>query len=150
VSDNSNDAADLPTGAQLAAAANLTQQPGYSARLAARMPRVPASAAQFIAGGLNRRAVFFGCDDPTAVTLVYLPNTPFSYPSGVSTAKLEWLPQETAAMVANGVLIAAQGSNATWGQCLACGILLKEVGRAHLPTTPCASCLQEYCWTATS
>lgn len=68
MSDNSEDTADTyPSG----------MQPYYTytqarARGNTRMPFIPAVDV-FVAAGLNKRPVFFGCNTPNTLTLIYLP-----------------------------------------------------------------------------
>lgn len=138
VSDNSNDELDYPDGAALVAAYEATQ----TGRLAGRFPQVPA-AGEFS----TARAQFFGCNDTAAITVVYLPNSDWTYASNVSTMQLTFSAAETAALIANGNEVATQGDDAAWAGCLACGLMLKEVGASSLPST-CDACLAEYCWYA--
>lgn len=138
INDNSNDINGWPSGISLVAAYNMSQA---SPRLAGRFPVVPAEG-EFSA----QKAQFFGCDDAEAVTVVYLPNADWTYASNTSTTQLQYSSTETMAMIGNGNEIASQGDNATWASCLACGLMLKEVGGvAHLPPK-CVPCLAEYCW----
>lgn len=139
--DNSNDINGWPSGISLVAAYNASQA---SARLAGRFPQVPA------AGAFSTQdAQFFGCDEPAAVTVVYLPNADWTYASNTSTSQLEYTSAETVSMIANGNEIASQGDDSAWATCLGCAIMLKEVGSANLPEG-CDACLSEYCWYASS
>ncbi|KAK7740791.1 Lysophospholipase 1 [Cytospora paraplurivora] len=139
VNDNSSDDDEgFPDGISLVLAYEATQ----AGRLAGRFPTVPA------AGDFNTsQAQFFGCDEADAVTVIYLPNSDWTYASNTETLQLTYTSDETDAMIWNGNQIAAQGGDESWGACLACGIMLKEVGEADLPSQ-CASCLTEYCWSA--
>jgi lysophospholipase len=111
-------------------------------RLAGRFPTVPA------AGHFSTsKAQFFGCNELEAVTVVYLPNSEWTYASNAATMKLTYTAAETDSMISNGNQIATQGEDGSWGACLACGIMLKEVGRSNLPSE-CETCLKEYCWSA--
>lgn len=107
-----------------------------------RMPYIP-PVATFIAQNLTTRATFFGCGNESVVTIVYLPNTAYSFASGVSTYQLEYSEVETDEMIANGVQIATQGGSETWGTCLGCAIMMKT-GR-ELPED-CEECFEEYCY----
>ena len=148
VSDNSNgnhlidlgkkgNSGHYPTGFALvktyltAQAANLT-----------RMPFVPDNAT-FAAQGLNKRPVFFGCNDPNAMTIVYLPNVKYTFESGVATERRKYSPEETRGMIGNGVQIATKGGDEKWPKCLACGIMKKK---AKVLLEECGECLKEYCW----
>lgn len=137
VNDNSNDIDGWPSGISLVAAYNASLA---SSRLTGRFPAVPA-AGEFS----TQQAQFFGCDDDEAITVVYLPNADWTYASNTSTSQLEYTSSETIAMIANGNEVASQGEDASWATCLACGIILKEVGSANLPEG-CDACLSEYCW----
>lgn len=138
VNDNSNDVDGFPDGASLVSAWDATQ----TGRLAGRFPQVPA------AGSFStQKAQFFGCDDADAATVIYLPNAAWTYASNTSTLQLAYTASETESMVSNGNSIATQGDDESWASCLACGIMLKEVGSANLPSE-CSACLTEYCWSA--
>ncbi|CAK4021596.1 Lysophospholipase 2 [Lecanosticta acicola] len=106
-----------------------------------RMPAIP-PAETFVSQGLNKHAVFFGCNDPHVLTLIWLPNVDYVYPSNQSTFKFEYTQKETAGMLLNGNAIATQNGTEGWGFCLACGIMN---GKADLPSG-CAECLEKYCY----
>jgi len=106
------------------------------------MPFVPENAT-FAAHGLNKRPVFFGCNEPDAMTIVYLPNVKYTFDSGVATQRRKYSPDETRGMIKNGVQIATKGGDEMWPECLACGIMSKKV--KVLPKE-CGECLREYCW----
>jgi lysophospholipase len=106
------------------------------------MPLVP-SVETFISEGLNKRATFFGCNDQSKVTIVYLPNNNYTFASNTGTFQLEYPEWETDAMIANGVGIATQGEKAGWGTCLACALMMKTENT--LPSD-CTACLAEYCY----
>ncbi|KUI73279.1 hypothetical protein VM1G_09115 [Cytospora mali] len=135
VSDNSNDVDGFPDGAAIVDAYNESK----TGRLAGRFPVVPA------AGNYSAEAQFFGCDDEDAVTVIYLPNHNWTYASNTATLKLTYTAEATDSMISNGNQIATQGEDDSWAACLACGIMLKEVGKANLPDG-CYSCLEDYCW----
>lgn len=139
VNDNSADtSANFPNGSEILT----TYTQALSANLT-RMPAIP-PVATFISQGLNQRPTFFGCHSPSAVTIVYLPNVNYTFPSNEPTAKLEYTAQETQEMVANGVLIGTYGGDSSWGFCLACGVMQKANG-VTLPKG-CAACLEEFCY----
>lgn len=138
VNDNGADENSFPEGDSLVAAWESTQ----TGRLAGRFPQVPA-AGDFS----NKSAQFFGCDDEQAVTVIYLPNAEWTYASNTSTLQLTYSADETEAMIENGNQVASQGGDENWAACLACGLMLKEVGQANLPEE-CTACLNEYCWYA--
>lgn len=138
VNDNGADENSYPEGDSLVAAYEST----LTGRLAGRFPQVPA------AGDFStKKAQFFGCDDDEAVTVIYLPNADWTFASNTSTLQLTYPAEETEAMIANGNQVASQGGDENWAACLACGLLVKDVGAANLPDE-CSACLEEYCWYA--
>lgn len=143
LSDASADSEDnFPTGEGLIDAWELVQN---NTRINFRMPTIP-DQETFLVKGLNRRAVFFGCNEPEAVTIVYLPNVNHTYESNQPTSKYQYSPDETRGMIANGNAVATQNGDEGWGLCLACGILKKEAG-ATLPEG-CDACFSQYCYDA--
>ncbi|KAF3759913.1 FabD/lysophospholipase-like protein [Cryphonectria parasitica EP155] len=136
ISDNGNDEDDYPDGAALVAAYEAT----LTGRLAGRFPQVPA-----VGNFSTKQAQFFGCDEPDAVTVIYLPNADWTFASNTSTLQLEYTATETEAIITDGYEVAAQGGDEAWATCLACGLVVKEVGSASLPSE-CGACLSEYCW----
>ena len=138
VNDNSADTStNFPDGSELYMTYTQAQLAGLS-----KMPVIPPSAT-FLSQGLNTRPTFFGCNDASKITIVYLPNYNYTYPSGQSTAKLEYLPSETIGMIANGEQVATDGGSATFPTCLACAIS-KKTGNA-LPAA-CTSCFSTFCY----
>ena len=137
VNDNSGDSNNYPDGASMVATYVQSFNHNYT-----RMPFIP-PVTTFVAEGLNKRATFFGCDDPSKVTIVYLPNTNFTFSSNVEILQLEYSESETDAMIANGVQVADQGGEAGWGTCLGCALMM-NTGQA-LPTA-CTTCFQKYCY----
>ena len=138
VNDNSADTSNnFPNGSEILT----TYVQSFNHNLT-RMPYIP-SVDTFISEGLNQRATFFGCNDSSEVTIVYLPNYNFTFASNVPTLQLEYSKTETAAMIANGVEIASQGGKECWGTCLGCAIMMKT-GQA-LPRK-CTACFEEYCY----
>ena len=61
---------------------------------------------------MNKRPAFFGYNDASKITVVYLPNANQMYPSGQSTAELENTPAETSGMIKNGAQVAIMGGSA--------------------------------------
>lgn len=114
----------------------------------------------FVNRGLNTRPVFFGCDASNATNaktatngtlapiVAYIPNYPWTSLSNFSTFKLSYEPQESQSMLDNGVEIATLGgNNATWAQCLACGMLERSWARSGVSRPEeCTRCLDTYCW----
>ena len=138
VNDNSADTAtNYPNGSEIYNTYQQAQLQGVG-----RMPVIP-DADTFVADGLNLRPAFFGCNDDTVLTIVYLPNQQYTFNSGVPTAQLEYPVAETDAMIANGQQVATKGGDPEWPLCLACGIMKKAGGT--LPSG-CAACYTEYCY----
>ncbi|KAK2613368.1 hypothetical protein N8I77_000286 [Diaporthe amygdali] len=142
LSDSSADEDNFPTGACLIDASWYTKN---ISRIADRMPTIPDETV-FIEQGFNKRAVFFGCNEPEAVTIVYLPNVNYTYQSNLSTSKFQYDPEVTEGMISNGLETATQNGAEGWGLCLACAIMMKEEG-ASLPDG-CDACFDEWCYKA--
>ncbi|KAL9112133.1 MAG: hypothetical protein Q9227_003510 [Pyrenula ochraceoflavens] len=142
VNDNSADTPDnFPDGSELHQTYLRAQAVGLT-----RMPAVPDNAT-FVSQGLNKRPVFFGCHDPSKVTLVYMPNRQITYDSGQDTLKLEYSSAETDAMVANGNAVATNGGDEAWPMCLACAVAESSGADGSGMPDECAACLEKYCWT---
>lgn len=138
VNDNSADTiGNFPNGSEIlhtyeaAVAAGLTT-----------MPVIP-SVATFVSEGLNQKPTFFGCNSNETLTIIYIPNYNYTYPSGQPTAKIQYNKNETIGMIANGVDIGNYGGKTDWPLCLACGIMKKSGG--PLPSG-CDACYSEYCY----
>ncbi|KAI5200048.1 lysophospholipase [Aureobasidium subglaciale] len=136
--DNGADTSDLfPSGTAIVGA--------YEQALAAgltRMPFIP-SLDTFISSGLNKHAVFFGCDTSDTVTIVYLPNNNYTYASNIETVIIQTSEQETAGIIENGNAIATQNGDEQWPVCLGCAVM-KKTGSV-LPEA-CTACFDKYCY----
>jgi lysophospholipase len=138
VNDNSADTADnFPNETEIYTTYVQAQQVGLS-----RMSTIP-PVSTFLSEGFNNRATFFGCNDNSALTVVYLPNVNYTYPSNQPTLRLQYDSFDTAAMIANGNLIGTQNGDENWPTCLGCAIV-KKTGNT-LPTE-CSACFIEYCY----
>ncbi|MCJ1369459.1 hypothetical protein MMC20_000670 [Loxospora ochrophaea] len=138
VNDNSADTTDnFPNGTEIYQTYLRASQVGLT-----KMPVIP-PVATFVSQGLNKRPTFFGCNDATKVTIVYLPNVNYTFPSNEPTSKLQYSPSETSGMIANGVEIATKNGDPQWPTCLGCGIMKKTGGA--LPAA-CAGCFTQYCY----
>jgi lysophospholipase len=137
VNDNSADSNNFPNGSEILT----TYVQSFNHNLT-RMPFIP-SVETFVAEGLNTRATFFGCNATDKITIVYIPNTAYTYQSNVATAQLQYEKNETDSMVANGVQMISQGGDAAWGTCLGCAIMSKS--GATLPSE-CQACFNKYCY----
>lgn len=107
------------------------------------MPPVPIPATMELLG-LNRKPTFFGCQNLHAITIIYLPNRKYVFPSNISSFHLNYSREDVFNMIANGNMVATNGKDKRWPYCLACGLLLR-VNKGKLPSG-CAGCLQKYCW----
>jgi lysophospholipase len=143
LSDSSSDEDNFPTGARLIDASRYTSN---IPRIASRMPTIPTTKDVFLEKGLNRRAVLFGCDEPDAVTIIYLPNVNYTFQSNLPTTKFQYDADVTEGMISNGALTATQNGAEGWGLCLACAIMMKEEG-ADLPDG-CGACFEQWCYRA--
>lgn len=138
VNDNSADTSNnFPNGSEILT----TYVQSLSAGLT-RMPFIP-SVDTFISQGLSKRATFFGCNDTSKVTIVWIPNVNYSFASNVPSAKLKYEKSETDAMIANGVQMAVQGGEKDWATCLGCAVMQKAGG--VLPAE-CGACFTKYCY----
>ena len=138
VNDNSADtSANFPDGSEIYQTYMQAQLAGLT-----KMPVIPPPST-FLSQGLNIRPTFFGCNDASKITIVYLPNHNYTYPSGQSTEKIEYLPSETSGMISNGNQVATMGGSATFATCLACAIE-KKTGNT-LPAA-CTSCFSTFCF----
>lgn len=115
----------------------------------------------FISQGLNNRPTFFGCSasnittDPAKVPplVVYIPNSPYTFNSNISTTTLEYTHSQRDLMIENGYNIATRGngtSDATWAACVGCAIVRREQERkGAAQTAQCKKCFADYCWDGT-
>ncbi|KAF2097806.1 lysophospholipase [Rhizodiscina lignyota] len=137
VNDNSADTNHLPDGTAI--------RQTYVEALAAglhKMPYIPPQL-EFISRNLTSHALAFGCSEPNTVTMIYLPNAQFSYPSGMATTLMQYKPNQTDGMIANGAQVASQNGDPEWPVCLGC-ILMKKT-RGRLPAV-CGKCFEKYCY----
>ena len=138
VNDNSADtSANYPNGSELYQTYMQAQLAGLT-----KMPVIPAPSI-FVSQGYNIRPTFFGCNDNSKVTLLYLPNHNYTFPSGESTFKVQYSPSETDGMIKNGGQVATYGGNATFAECLGCAIV-KKTGDP-LPSA-CGQCFVDFCY----
>ena len=138
VNDNSADtSANFPDGSELYQTYMQAQLAGLT-----KMPTIPPPSV-FLANGYNIRPTFFGCNDNTKVTIIYLPNHNYTFPSGESTEKVQYAPSETEGMISNGQQVATFGMNASFAECLACAVV-KKTGET-LPSG-CQTCFGTFCY----
>lgn len=128
-------------------------------------PFVPSSQ-DFIKEGLNTRPVFFGCDaknltelvefhdadyDPTDVPLIiYMPNSPHSHQSNVSTYTMSYEEDEKLGIIQNGFEVSSRGnytSDREWPTCVGCAIIRRQQERLdEEQSKECQRCFERYCW----
>lgn len=107
-----------------------------------RMPTIP-TPTEFVQKGYNKRPTFFGCDqDSSVMTIIYLPNNNYVYPSNTSTFKLSYTKTEIDGMLANGQAVATYNGKAGFDTCVAC-VTLKKTSTT-LPEA-CSQCFTDYC-----
>lgn len=138
VSANSADTvANFPNGSEIENTYIAAQKEGLT-----RMPFIP-STDVFVSEHLNQRPTFFGCDSEDKITIIFIPNYNYTYPSGQSTDKIQYYVNQTIGMIGNGVAIANEGGKAGWPLCLACGIMKKSGEKL---AAGCDGCFKEYCY----
>lgn len=110
----------------------------------------------FVNLGLNRQPTFFGCDstnstgDPPAPLVVYIPNSPYTYKSNISTLALELNDTERDGLVLNGFNVATMGNRTQWSICIGCAIISHSLQRTMTSVpSACADCFHQYCWNGT-
>jgi lysophospholipase len=111
----------------------------------------------FLNLGLNSRPTFFGCNSsnmtgPSPI-IVYLPNSPYTYLSNVSTFQLSYNDTQRNAIVLNGYNVVTRGNgtvDADWSACVGCVILSRSFERTGTDVPEfCQRCFQTYCWDGT-
>lgn len=139
VNDNDGDTAAIyPNGAEL----RVTYEAALAAGLT-RMPFVPTSDV-FVAQNLTFAPVFFGCNDPTTATVVWIPNAPLTPAGGaIDTSQTQINVTKTESMIANGVAVMSQNDSKEWATCLGCAIM--EGTGSALPDE-CVACFAQYCF----
>jgi lysophospholipase len=111
----------------------------------------------FLNLGLNRRPTFFGCNSSNMTgsgpLIVYLPNSPYSYHSNVSTFKLTYNDTERNMIVLNGYNVATMGNGTVdlvWPTCAGCAILSRSLERTSTDVPEiCQECFSKFCWDGT-
>lgn len=111
------------------------------------MPEVPTTNG-FVNEGLNTRPTFFGCEDPSKTTIIYVPNYPWSYGSNSSTFELAYdknqlLPQIESSMRA----LTLNGTVKDFPKCLACALTDKAFNYdKNNRSQECQQCFDTWCW----
>jgi len=107
-----------------------------------RMPTIP-NVATINSAGLANHATFFGCYEPNAMTIVWLPLVSYTYPSNTDTYTLQYNTSATVGIIGNGNAIGTQNGAQGWETCVACAVMLKS--GSTLPAG-CTACLNQYCY----
>lgn len=127
-----------------------------------RFPAIP-DANTFVNLGLNQRPTFFGCDGTngtnpgtetgTAPLIVYIPNSPYTAYSNLSTFDPSYPTSQRNAVITNGYNVATRGNASTemWPTCVGCAILRRSLERSgtDFPEV-CNTCFTDYCWNGTT
>lgn len=116
----------------------------------------------FVNLGLNTRPTFFGCDgtngststtaSSTAPLIVYLPNSPYTAASNLSTFDPSYPTSQRNAVITNGYNVATRGNASTemWPTCVGCAILRRSLERSGTAFPEvCNTCFTNYCWNGT-
>ncbi|KAG9201304.1 Lysophospholipase 1 [Epicoccum nigrum] len=113
----------------------------------------------FLNLGLNSRPTMFGCDagnlssQSTAPLVVYLPNSPYSYYSNVSTFQMKYETDQRNIIVQNGYDVATMANgtiDSQWPTCVGCAIMARSWNRTGTKfPSACDTCFERYCWNGT-
>ncbi|KAK9445441.1 lysophospholipase Plb1 [Metarhizium brunneum] len=109
----------------------------------------------FVNLGLNSRPTFFGCGNASAGPLiVYVPNTPYTFFSNVSTFDLSYNDSDRNQIIENGYNVATAGNGSvdgSWATCVGCAVLARSLERTGtaMPAA-CADCFSKHCWNGTT
>lgn len=104
----------------------------------------------FVNQSLNVRPTFFGCNETNVPLIIYLPNTPISYPSGVPTFKPTYSEADTRGLIQNGLNVATQSNSTQWARCIACAIARRKAGLfGSGASAECLNCFNTYCFKRT-
>jgi lysophospholipase len=110
---------------------------------------------------LNQRPTFFGCRSPyaagekrtTGPLIIYIPNSPYSFYSNVSTFDLEFSASKRDSIILNGYNVATMGNGSVdsrWPTCVGCAILSRSLERTNTSEPhECVECFESYCWNGT-
>lgn len=129
-----------------------------------KFPVIP-SAETFINLGLNRRPTAFGCNagvtsdssaNGSSIThplILYIPNTPYTALSNVSTLTMSYTDTDRDAIIQNGYNVATMGNgtqDSSWPTCVGCFILQRSLVRSSraIPAQ-CQTCYQRFCYNGT-
>ncbi|PVH91573.1 FabD/lysophospholipase-like protein, partial [Periconia macrospinosa] len=152
--DTSSPGANWPNGTSLVATYERSLlQSGYQAPF----PAVP-DQNTFVNLGLNSHPTFFGCDahnltQPSPL-IVYIPNSPYTYSSNISTFQLETSDTQRNSIIQNGYNVATRGNgtlDSEWPACLGCAMLARSFWKTNTEVpSVCQTCFARYCWNGTT
>lgn len=118
----------------------------------------------FVNLGLNSRPTFFGCSGTNTSTgtlaegvspaplIVYLPNSPWSAASNLSTFDPSYATSQRNAVITNGFNVVTRGNSSEemWPTCVGCAILRRSLERTGTAFPEvCNTCFTNYCWNGT-
>ncbi|KAJ1323997.1 lysophospholipase [Microdochium nivale] len=139
-----------------------------------KFPKIP-SAETFINLGLNRRPTAFGCnvalagstgssnsanstttnnnEDVDYPLIIYIPNTPYTALSNVSTFQMSYDAQRRNDIIQNGYNVATMGNGTvdrSWPACVGCFVLQRSLVRTRraIPIE-CQACYNRFCYNGT-
>jgi lysophospholipase len=153
--DSSADTSNWPNGTSLVAtyqrSLDKTIQNGTA------FPTIP-DQNTFVNLGLNRYPTFFGCDRANltgpAPIIVYIPNSPYTFLSNISTFQFSTSNDDRDAIIKNGYNVATLGNSTVdpqWASCVGCAILSRSFYRTGTQApAACEQCFQRYCWNGTT
>ena len=138
--DNSQDTRDFfPNGTSLYNTYRRAETMGLTT-----MPLIP-TPEFFVERGYSRQPTFFGCYDLSKITIVYLPNSQYTFPSNRPDWIMKYSSEDVMGMLANGHQIATFGGSEVYKRCLGCVLLLKVTGGEGLPEF-CDECMRTFCY----
>ncbi|KAH0537489.1 Lysophospholipase 1 [Glutinoglossum americanum] len=153
--DSSADATGWPNGTSLVTA---YQRSLSKIQNGTAFPAIP-DQNTFVNLGLNARPSFFGCDranltGPSPI-IVYLPNSPYSFLSNISTFQPTTSDEDRDAIIQNGYNAATMANGTVWDSqwpsCVGCVILSRSFDRTNTKVPEaCKQCFQRYCWNGTT
>lgn len=122
-------------------------------------PAVP-DAETFINLKLNQKPTFFGCNTSEFTSanqtvpplIVYVPNTPYTQYSNVSTFDPSYDDWQRNSIITNGYNVATMGNasasvDSSWPACAACAVLSRSLERVGTElSATCKDCMSRYCW----
>lgn len=149
--DNSADTTySWPNGSSLHTTYQKAIDQAQAYNISLRMPPVP-STQGFVNSGLNTRPTFFGCNDSSLPTVIYVPNYPWSAWSNTTTFTLEYSTEQAVAIVENGRrTLDLNGTDSQWPTCLTCAFMDNAVmENGGTRSSECESCFSRYCWDGT-